>query len=286
MLLLVSTSDEIRLTTGDTSSIDVQADWADNLAAVVTPGRTNTTLASPGTNAIVPSPAASTARTVKGLSIRNRHATAACLITLIHRASGPVDTELLSLKLGPGQSLVYDEHAGFMLLSSPWGAARAARERAWTAPAVGALYSCVLQSDLVNANATANRAADIPSLAFPVMEGSSYWFQFSLMYSSAATTTGSRWNVYGPSGVTAIRMHSDYSLTTTSKTSNEGTSAYDSPAGPNASSAATGANSALVEGFIDTATCDGLVFGRFASEVAASAITLKAGSVLRWMRVI
>jgi len=60
--------------------------------------------------------------------------------------------------------------------------------------------------------------------------------------------------------------------------------AYDNPAASNATSAATGGNIAIIEGFIRP-SANGTLIARFASEVANSAITAKAGSIVQYMAV-
>ena len=42
MILLTSTSDKIRLTTGSAGAIDVHASYVDDNSGTITPGRTNT----------------------------------------------------------------------------------------------------------------------------------------------------------------------------------------------------------------------------------------------------
>lgn len=285
MILLTSTSDELRLVTSDASSIDVHASWAERAGSTVTPGRTDTLISTATTSTIVGSPGASNQSTVKTVSIRNRHATQACRVTVVHRQSGPTDAEMLSAMLPPGSSLCYDEHNKWRVMRAPFGFRSKRSELQITAPAVGTLYTHVLANDVANANATANRLKEVRELGFWVAEGTRVWFRYALMYTSAATTTGSRWTIYGPGSPTALRYTSEYSLTTTTKTLNEGLAGYDLPAASNASSAATGANVATIMGWIDTPTCDGLVFPRFASEISASTVTLKAGSSLMWQRV-
>jgi hypothetical protein len=72
---------------------------------------------------------------------------------------------------------------------------------------------------------------------------------------------------------------SEYSLAATTTTRNPNNIAYGLPAASNASSGSTTSNRAIVEGMI-TASADGDVIARFASEVAGSAITALAGSVV------
>jgi hypothetical protein len=122
-------------------------------------------------------------------------------------------------------------------------------------------------------------------LSFPVSAGETYYFKFTIQYTSAATTTGARFSINGPASPTALRFHSRYSLTATTETLNHGLSAYDTPAGANATPAATGSNIAIIEGFI-TPSAAGTVIARFASEVASSAVIARAGSLLEWIRVL
>jgi len=285
VILLASTSDEIRLVTAAASTIDVMTSWADNAAGTIAPGRTNTLISSATTTTIVGSPAASTYRSAKTVSIRNRSTTTPCRITVIHRAAGPVDVEMLQVNLQPQDTLTYDEHDAWRYMRGPYGTLSSAHDRVWLDPTIAAVFTQILPASLANANATANRLLDVKELQFSVREGQRYWFNYCLMYTSAATATGSRWSIYGPGSPTAIRYISENSLTTTSKTNTEGHAAYDLPAASNATSAATGSNIATIEGFIDNPTCDGIVFPRFASEVLSSAITLLRGSRLEWQRV-
>ena len=140
----------------------------------------------------------------------------------------------------------------------------------------------VLGADVVNNAATANTLQDVPGLAFDVKAGVRYHFKFVIPYTAQATGTGSRWTVNGPA-FSSLYYVSDYSLTATSRTMNEGLSAYNLPAAANATSATTGSNMAIIEGVIVPST-DGSVIARFASEVANSAITAKAGAFVRVAR--
>lgn len=285
MIVLASTSDEIRVVTDQAANVDVQAGFADLNAGAVTVDRTNTLITTAATTTVVASPGASTFRTVKSIFVRNRSALTPTRVTVIHRASGPVDAEMIRALLQPGDTLAYNEHDAWRYMRGPYGTLAAAHDRVWLDPAIGALYTQVLPADVSNAKATANRLLEVRELQFAVREGQRYWFCFTLHYTAAAATTGSRWSIYGPGSPTALRYISENSLTTTSKTTTEGHAAYDLPAASNASSAATGSNIAHIEGFVDNPTCDGIVFPRFASEVAGSAIVMKAGSRVEWQRV-
>lgn len=150
-------------------------------------------------------------------------------------------------------------------------------------PVTNILNTVVLSGDVVNNNGTANTIADVTGLSFDVVAGQTYWFEFVIPYTSAATTTGSRWAINGPAAPTMLNMRSEYTLTATTTTVNSIT-AYDIPAASNASSLTTG-NVATIWGII-TPSQNGTVVARFASEISSSAITAKAGATLRWMRII
>lgn len=132
-----------------------------------------------------------------------------------------------------------------------------------------------LVADVTNNNSTQNTIADVTGLSFPVVSGITYKFRFYIVYTAQATTTGSRWSITSPA-TTFLHFRSEYSLTATSKTFNEGLTANNTPSGANASSATTGSNVAIIEGIIKP-SANGTVQARFASEVASSAIIAKGG---------
>ena len=285
MLLLASTSDIIRVDTSTTANIDVHVsyvEWDPGSGTDPTPGRQNTTISTATTTTICSAPASGFFRTIKTIHIRNRHATTANTITVEHY-DGTTGPELISLSLLAGYVLHYDEGAGWEILDSGGRSLQNSSDNG-SGAAVNSTNLVVLASDVTNNNAVANTIADVTGLSFSVTSGETYFFRFNIQYTAAATTTGSRWAINGPT-TTALRYKSEYSLTTTTNTVNEGVSAYDSPAASSASSAATGSNIAIIQGFI-TPSANGTVIARFASEIASSAIIARAGSLLEWYRVL
>lgn len=282
MLLLASTSDLLRVVTATAArNVDVHASWVDVSGSTVTPGRTNTLITGAATTTVVASPAASTYRTVKTLTVRNREAVNSQDVTVVH-SDGTNVPELVKATLSAGDALHYDEHNGFTVRDL-FGRIKKRSDTLF--PAASPAYTTVvLSADVTNNNASANTIADVTGLSFAVTSGNRYWFRFMIMYTAAATTTGSRWTINGPASPTQLIYKSEYSLSTSSRTINEGVSAYDTPAASSASSAATAANIAWIEGFI-TPSANGTVIARFASEVSSSAIVAKAGSVLHWQQV-
>jgi hypothetical protein len=113
MLLLASTSDVLSLVTGEAATIDVQASYNDHNGAVVTPGRLNTAIASATTTAVVAAPGASVQRSLRGLRIRNTHATLSCRVTIRH-TDGTTAVDVYSAMLVPSAILQYTDAAGFL----------------------------------------------------------------------------------------------------------------------------------------------------------------------------
>lgn len=280
MLLLTSTSDLVQLVSSAAVALEVHATYVDNAAGTITPGRANVEITTATTTTVVGSPAASTQRNVQTLLVRNAHASSVNTVTIRH-TDGTTAVDVFSVTLAAGEVLQFLDGVGFQVLAST-GAVKTSQNQGANAPG-GAQSSAVLSADVTNANAVANTIADVTGLSFPVTSGKKYFFRFTIQYTAAATTTGSRWAINGPGGT--MRYSSQYSLTTTSVTINEGVSAHDSPAASSASSAATGANVAIVEGFYE-ASATGNVIARFASEVASSAIVAKAGSVVYFHEVL
>lgn len=145
----------------------------------------------------------------------------------------------------------------------------------------GANYKTLvtLEGNVVNNNASANTIANVTGLSFAVTGGTTYRFYAMIRYTSAATTTGSRWSISGPANPTLLNYTSRYTLTATAVTTNNAT-AYDIPASSSATSLTAG-NICVIEGII-TPSQNGTVIIRFASEVSNSAITALSGSTLEY----
>ena len=113
MILLSSTSDKIQLITGSAGSIRSHATWVDNISNDMTPGRTNTAaITSATTTDIVESPASSTYRSVKFITITNDTGSITNTLTLQH-TDGTNIVPLWYGTLQAGEYLQYD-HDGFI----------------------------------------------------------------------------------------------------------------------------------------------------------------------------
>jgi hypothetical protein len=284
MLQLISTSDILRIVTSAAVSTHVQTSWIDKTGSSLgASGRQNTVITTASTTTIVPAPGSSVDRAIKSIFIRNTHATNAQTVTL-QMFDGTTSVDIASVNLTAGESLQYTDELGFLVLDFQMRVKQNSLAGA-SGAAVNSLQLVVLSTDVTNNNGTANTMQDITGFSFPVSAGETYYFKFTIQYTSAATTTGARFSINGPASPTALRFHSRYSLTATTETLNHGLSAYDTPAGANATPAATGSNIAIIEGFI-TPSAAGTVIARFASEVASSAVIARAGSLLEWIRVL
>ncbi len=279
MLILATTTDTIEVVLGGSSvsPLPIFATYRDVTTSDYTPGRSGVN--TNGTTPVVgvAAPAASTQRVIDFINIYNPNVANAQVIVRIDLNG--TEYNLVTVTLAQSERLVYQEGAGWQVYTSA-GALKTSLNQGSNVVASGDSV-VVLASDVTNNNAVANSIADVTGLSFPVVNGTRYWFEFWIRYTSAAGTTGSRWSINGPSQ-NELTYDSEYALTTTSKTFNVGNIAYDVPAASNASSPqTTGGNLAWISGIIRP-TADGTVIARFASEIASSAIVAKAGSFVRY----
>jgi hypothetical protein len=111
MLLLATTSDIVRITTGNAADVDVYVSYVDLSGSTVTPGRQASPAITTATTAtICAAPAASTVRNIKYINITNNHATASTTVD-VEFFDGTNPTELRAVTLLPGENLAMDERA-------------------------------------------------------------------------------------------------------------------------------------------------------------------------------
>lgn len=281
MLILSATTDNLQAVLKGavtTNQLQCFTSWRDITTAAYTPGRTVTNTNGTTDVNIVPAPAASTQRVVDYISVYNLDTVSATVV--IKFDANATEYILWQGVLATGERVEYAEGLGFRVYDR-YGRVKILQTDA--ANVANNLNIVVLGSDVVNNNAVANTIADVTGLSFSVVSGETYWFEFIIPYTSAATTTGSRWSINGPGSPTLLAYRSEYTLTATSLTNNSAT-AYDIPAASSASSLTAG-NIATIWGII-TPSSNGTVTARFASEVTSSAITAKAGATCRWVRVL
>lgn len=263
-------SDTITVVTGSATTVDVQASWLD--AGSKTPhgqyGNLDTAITTAATTTIVPRPEPYLARVVKTIAIRNK-GSASNVTTVVHNgvnaAGTAVSVEVYKVTLAAGDVLMYDERNGWSVVS---------------ANSIGVVNTIVLAANV--ANSANNVAADVTGLTFALVADATYEIKAVIPYTSAATTTGSRWMLNGPA-ITALSGTSNYTIDATSRTVNNFV-AYDIPAAANATSLTAG-NIAIIEATLKPSAA-GTLAVRFASEVDTSAITALAGATLTVKRVI
>jgi len=280
MIVLADTTDRIEMLlngTVATNQLSGMTSYRDLTASAFTPGRTVASTNNSTAVQIAPAPASSTTRVIDFISIYNND-TASATVTVRFNANGTMYT-LSRVTLAAGEKLEYSEGVGFQVIATT-GAVKQSINQGANAPSTTSFTTVVLGSDVTNNNAIANTIQDVTGLSASFTANTVYYFKFVIYYTAAATTTGSRWAVSASAGLaTSLSFTSEYSLTTTTTTRNALIQAFDSPAASNATSAATTNNMAILEGYFRP-TADCTFIARFASEVAGSAITAKAGSVL------
>lgn len=108
MLLLTSTSDVIRITTGTAvNAISVHASFVDNDSGFITPGRGNSLITTATTVTIVDPPNPLVQRNVRLITITNTSLTA-CRVTVQH-FEGLFAATLVACNLLAGESLIFNE---------------------------------------------------------------------------------------------------------------------------------------------------------------------------------
>ena len=279
MINLVNTTDKLQVVlSGAVSSGQMScfASYNDTKSGqTLTPGRSVAATSDTTPVDLVDAPASGIQRGIGEVSIMNMD-TGAGEVTVIYNANGTF-FQLAKFSLAPGEKLEYTSQNGWRAFATS-GAIKHSINQG-NSPVSSGLNRVILGSDVTNNNATANTIADVTGLSFPVVAGTKYYFKFWINYTSAATGTGSRWAVNGPS-LTSITLKSVYSLAATTQTQNTVTG-YDLPAAANATSASTAGNWAILEGIIECSAY-GSVIARFASEVSSSAIVAKAGSFVEY----
>lgn len=281
MIVLTETTDNLQLVlSGAPASQQPRAMscWRDINTTDYTPGRTLINANSSTDVNIVPAPSSGFRRVVDFISIFNQD-TASVTATVKLDANG-TEFNLVTVTLAPGERLEYADGVGFRVLNTT-GAAKTALNQG-ASPTASTFSTAVLASNVINNNAVANTIQDVTGLSFPVVANRRTYFEFNILYDAAATTTGSRWSISGPT-FSRLVYGSEYALTTTTTTRNALLTAYDLPAASNATSAVLSGNLAIIWGFIEP-TADGNVTARFASEVISSAITALAGSFVRYQQ--
>jgi hypothetical protein len=289
MIILSQTTDKLQVVLAGAhtaNALQCFASWRDRTSTTFIAGRTAADTNGASDVDLVGSPGASTQRVIDFISVFNSD-TANATVTLKLDANG---TECILFKavIGVGEMINYNEGKGFFVIANSGAVKQSINQGNNTTSS--SLSSVILGADVSNADVTPNTIANVTGLSFAVTAGHIYYFRFIIWYTSAATTTGSRWSINGPANsllgfVSSIGL-SAAGTAGTDTTTITNVAAYDSPTTVNATSptaTAGQANIAIMEGLINV-SADGSVIARFASEITVSAITAKAGSVVYYQQ--
>ena len=118
MILLTTTNDSLELVTSSTADIDWTVGYADHSTSAFTAASAQGTLASATDTTLVSAPGSGVQRQIKFISIRNRHASTANTVTIQKDVSGTEYQITPALTLQAGESLIYVDGSGFMVLDA------------------------------------------------------------------------------------------------------------------------------------------------------------------------
>lgn len=279
MIILTQTTDKIQVTLAGsitTNQLDCFASYRDTTTTSITPGRNGIVTNNTSAVDLVGSPSLSTQRVVEYISVYNNDTTVST-VTISFYDNG-TSYELIKTILQYGEKLEYQSGIGFKTVDRFGSLKNDAKYE--TMNLQSNFSSTTITSDVVNNNVTANTIADITGLSFSVTANNIYYFKFSIIYTSAATSTGARFSINGPS-ITQLYYWIQFPAATTSQSISMGNTTYDS-GGLGLTSPAASPSIGMVaniEGVL-IPSADGTVIGRFASEISNSAITAKIGSTV------
>ena len=128
---------------------------------------------------------------------------------------------------------------------------------------------------------TVTSFANITDLTFNVLANTDYIFEAFLLFRSATTTTGIAFAATVPASPVAFAMYRTIPISLTATAVGE-SRANDSGAASSGVDTVNVDNIALLTGILRNGANAGAVTLRFASEVAATSVIVRTGSLLRW----
>jgi hypothetical protein len=199
MLVLPSDLDTIIVTLAApvaTNQLPCVASWRDITSTpTYTPGSTAANTNGTTEVAIVPSPASSTKRLIDFISIYN--ADTAAVTVNVFFGQGLSNFKLISQQLAPGETLTYTSESGFFVIGTPSGEEFTTAEKSKLAGLQDWTY-VTLASNELNSTTTAVTTA----LQFSPAASTRYEIEGRFFLQAAATTTGVRWGLVWPTGLT------------------------------------------------------------------------------------
>lgn len=281
MLILETTTDSLQVLLSNnilTSQLDCTASFRETSATTFDFKSSDIATNDVSAVTLVSAPPANTQRVIDEVRIYNNDTTINTVLIRYNRNG--VFRLIFRATLAPQESIIYTDKNG-------WGVytADGAVKQSYifgSSPITSTLSSVILSNDVINNNPVANTLQDVTGFNFPVTAGGTYYFRFIFRYDVATFTTGSRWALGGAS-VSSLAYQAISTLGGTSMSFANG-NALDLAGSASANSANASGNLGTLEG-IATASASGVLTLRFASEVASSAITVRAGSVVYWQQI-
>lgn len=135
-----------------------------------------------------------------------------------------------------------------------------------------------ITADVSNSTVT---LADVTGLSFTAAANTDYDFEFLVPFTSSALTTGLALALNGPGTPTLLAVRIEVPIGAGTEVDRH-TNAYNTEALGTAVDVVNVARLARILGVLRNGATAGSVIARFRSEVAGSAVTVKAGAVVRW----
>ncbi|HVE27285.1 MAG TPA: hypothetical protein VNC22_17890, partial [Sporichthya sp.] len=135
-----------------------------------------------------------------------------------------------------------------------------------------------LTADVTN---TTTSLADVTGLSFPIAASTDYEFEFLIAFQTAAITTGLALALNGPGTPTLLAARIEVPVSASTEIDRH-TNTYNTEALGTAVDAANTPRLARITGVLRNGVTAGTLTARFRSEVAGSAVVVKAGSIVRW----
>lgn len=279
MIILTNTTDKIQVILSNnitTSQMMCFASYRDTTSTSITPLRNIINTNNITAVDLVGSPATSTQRVIDYLSIYNED-TVSNEVTILFN-DGSNTYRLFVAKISTGEKIEYQEGIGFKVIGNGYSTKTINTINGINDTTDFGIF--VLGNDVISNGPTTNAGIEVPNLTVPVKANKVYWFRYVLFFDANATTTGSKWNIYGPDG--SLYYYILFPITSTTQYIMGGNAVYNTPGGPQATSPATTGNITLIEGFIRP-NRDGFIIPIFASELASpNDITLKSNSFVMY----
>lgn len=146
----------------------------------------------------------------------------------------------------------------------------------WNAIDASNIYRVL--SDATNSTTT---MASLTDFLVPVLANTSYMMDFTIAFTTAATTTGIQFAFTGPASPTSLLIVAETQITTTTWQTATATTYTSLTASTGVTAATPALNLARVKVMLKNGANAGNVQIQFASEVGTSAVVVKAGSMLQ-----